>query len=215
MARHNHPEQTIERIVEASAKLFIEKGYDQTSIQDILDTLKLSKGGLYHHFKSKDEILEAVLHKRSQYITDFLSETIQRTKASNGKEKLKKILYHLGTDPKTHALDGVIAGQINNPYFVVRGIQTCVKQDATMISGLIKEGIHDGSIMTKQPDYCAEIFLLLLNYWANPSLFGRNKVETKERLYYLQFVMDSLGVDILDDNLIEVLLNEYETMHVF
>ena len=55
MGRNKYPEQTQERIVDASIKLFIEKGYEQTTIQDILNALNLSKGGLYHHFKSKVE----------------------------------------------------------------------------------------------------------------------------------------------------------------
>ena len=50
MARNKHPEQTLEKIVETAAQLFVEKGYEQTSIQDILDVSGLSKGGLYHHF---------------------------------------------------------------------------------------------------------------------------------------------------------------------
>lgn len=46
MGRNKYPEQTQERIVEASVKLFIEEGYEQTTIQDILDALNLSKGGV-------------------------------------------------------------------------------------------------------------------------------------------------------------------------
>ncbi len=82
MGRNNNPEQTQERIVDASIKLFIEKGYEQTTIQDILDTLNLSKGGLYHHFKSKEEILEAVKQKRAQYATDMLRDLIENTEAT-------------------------------------------------------------------------------------------------------------------------------------
>ena len=52
MGRNRHPEQTLEKIVDVSAELFAKKGYEQTSIQDILDATGLSKGGLYHHFKS-------------------------------------------------------------------------------------------------------------------------------------------------------------------
>ena len=55
MGRNRHPEQTLEKIVDISAELFAKKGYEQTSIQDILDATGLSKGGLYHHFKSKDD----------------------------------------------------------------------------------------------------------------------------------------------------------------
>jgi len=44
-------------ILRAAARLFQEQGYDGTSMNDIAAALKLSKGGLYHHFQSKDEIL--------------------------------------------------------------------------------------------------------------------------------------------------------------
>jgi TetR/AcrR family transcriptional regulator, transcriptional repressor for nem operon len=215
MGRNKYPEQTYERILDISSKLFIEKGYEQTSIQDILEALNLSKGGLYHHFKSKEDIFEAVMQRRAQYITDMLHDIIQGTIAKDAKEKLKKILYQLATDPETRSLDTVITSQINNPYFVVRGLQTCVKQDAPIICGLIKEGIKDGSLQTTQPDFCAEVFLMLLNYWANPALFGRNILETKERLHYLQSVMSLLGLDILDDSLITTILDSYGKMGAY
>src|SRR5215469_16722932 len=46
-----------QEILRTSARLFREQGYDATSMNDISAALKLSKGGLYHHFQSKDEIL--------------------------------------------------------------------------------------------------------------------------------------------------------------
>src|SRR6266403_6236170 len=46
-----------QEILHTSARLFQQQGYDATSMNDIAATLKLSKGGLYHHFQSKDEIL--------------------------------------------------------------------------------------------------------------------------------------------------------------
>ena len=59
MARNPHPEVTERRILAAAKKLFAEKGYDKTSIQDIIDKLgDLSRGAIYHHFKSKEAILE-------------------------------------------------------------------------------------------------------------------------------------------------------------
>lgn len=47
-------------ILETAERLFFEKGYEQTSIQDILDVLSLSKGGFYHHFTSKEAILAEI-----------------------------------------------------------------------------------------------------------------------------------------------------------
>lgn len=51
-------------ILETAEKLFFEKGYEQTSIQDILDELSLSKGGFYHHFTSKEAILGEICENR-------------------------------------------------------------------------------------------------------------------------------------------------------
>ncbi|MGH9536908.1 MAG: TetR/AcrR family transcriptional regulator, partial [Terriglobales bacterium] len=44
-------------ILRTAARLFQQRGYDATSMNDVATALKLSKGGLYHHFQSKDEIL--------------------------------------------------------------------------------------------------------------------------------------------------------------
>jgi TetR/AcrR family transcriptional regulator, cholesterol catabolism regulator len=45
------------RILEEAAKLFTEKGYETTSVQDIAQATGLSKAALYHHFRSKEEVL--------------------------------------------------------------------------------------------------------------------------------------------------------------
>lgn len=46
-----------QEILRAAARLFQQQGYDATSMNDVAAALRLSKGGLYHHFQSKDEIL--------------------------------------------------------------------------------------------------------------------------------------------------------------
>ena len=64
MARNKYPEETKKLIVDTAARLFMEKGYDHTSIQDIIDNLGgLTKGAIYHHFKSKEDIVYAVFEK--------------------------------------------------------------------------------------------------------------------------------------------------------
>lgn len=55
---------TRDHIVEAADQLFYRQGYDHTSFSDIADTVKISRGNFYYHFKSKDEILDAVIKER-------------------------------------------------------------------------------------------------------------------------------------------------------
>ena len=51
MARNKYPEETIQKILDVSYRLFLEKGYEHTSIQDIVHAIGMSKGAIYHHFK--------------------------------------------------------------------------------------------------------------------------------------------------------------------
>ena len=52
MARNKYPEETVNLILDVAGRLFMEKGYEHTSIQDIINNLGgLSKGAIYHHFK--------------------------------------------------------------------------------------------------------------------------------------------------------------------
>ena len=73
MARNKHPEETVNLILDVALALFFEKGYDNTSIQDIIDGLGgLTKGAVYHHFKSKEDILSAALDRDNQALFDEL-----------------------------------------------------------------------------------------------------------------------------------------------
>jgi TetR/AcrR family transcriptional regulator, cholesterol catabolism regulator len=49
-------------ILRTAARLFQQRGYDATSMNDVAAALKLSKGGLYHHFQSKDEMLFHIMN---------------------------------------------------------------------------------------------------------------------------------------------------------
>ena len=55
---------TREQIVEAADRLFYQQGYEKTSFADIANAVQISRGNFYYHFKTKDEILAAVIQRR-------------------------------------------------------------------------------------------------------------------------------------------------------
>ncbi len=55
---------TRQQIVEAADRLFYRQGYEHTSFSDIADAVRISRGNFYYHFRSKDEILDAVIEAR-------------------------------------------------------------------------------------------------------------------------------------------------------
>lgn len=73
MSRNKYPEQTVEKILDAAACLFAQKGYAHTTLQDVIDETGLSKGAVYHHFKSKEEIAAKVGERMGAEFTATLA----------------------------------------------------------------------------------------------------------------------------------------------
>ena len=105
MARNKYPQRTVEKILEVSLALFNEKGYEKTTIQDIVNALGMSKGAIYHHFKSKDEIIEALSERC--YHGDAQMELLRNASDKTGIEKLRAIIYWICSPIVLKELDAI------------------------------------------------------------------------------------------------------------
>ena len=76
-----------EKIGNAAAKVFNKKGFLETNIDDIAAAAKLSKGGIYHYFSSKDEILFFILDSYMEIVLKDLEKELQSFKDSTSKIK--------------------------------------------------------------------------------------------------------------------------------
>ncbi|TXC91477.1 TetR/AcrR family transcriptional regulator [Metabacillus litoralis] len=96
-----------EKIRELSIQLFATKGFKETSIQDIVDALNVTKGTFYYYFTTKEQLLMDIHLK---YIDELLSkqEAIISDKNINCKEKLYKIVYLLIHDIKKEGLSAKV-----------------------------------------------------------------------------------------------------------
>lgn len=79
-------ELTRSRIVECARQLFYEHGYEGTSFSDIVDTTGLARGNIYHYFKTKDEILTAVIQRHLEEYRMLLAKWDEEHK--DAKERL-------------------------------------------------------------------------------------------------------------------------------
>lgn len=82
--------KTKRKIFETSMKLFAEKGYDATSIEDITETVGVAKGTLYYHFTSKEEIFDFLIEEGIKLLQN--SVDIKTAKYSNYLDKIKAIV---------------------------------------------------------------------------------------------------------------------------
>jgi TetR/AcrR family transcriptional regulator, cholesterol catabolism regulator len=97
-ALDSRPEQRLEprqEILRAAARLFQQQGYDATSMNDVAAALKLSKGGLYHHFQSKDEILFNIMSHAMDITEERVINVVRRiegTSQAGAEERLRTLI---------------------------------------------------------------------------------------------------------------------------
>lgn len=204
MARNKYPEETVNLILETAMKLFAEKGYEHTSIQDIINNLGgLSKGAIYHHFRSKEDILSAVTTKMSKQSNKMLFE-IQNAPGLTGKEKLKKLLVE-SVNRSVHDEIFAVAPNIGeSPALVFSILRGTIDYTAPVyVLPIIEQGIVDGSIQTDYPKELAELILLVGNIWLDPMIFDDDPEGIYRKCKMYDQMLRSFGLDILDESVFE------------
>ncbi len=169
VARNKYPEETVKRIVDTAMALFIEKGYEETSIQDIIDNLGgLTKGAIYHHFKSKEDIFDAVC-KRMDEINSVFYDGILNDRSKNGYEKLIAMFESVFENPTNDVMVSISAKMLGDPRFLLSHVNEIYDSISPhFMQPVIEEGIKDGSIKTDYPKELSEMLLTLTNIWLNP-----------------------------------------------
>lgn len=203
MARNKHPEETVNLILDVAFRLFMEKGYEHTSIQDIIDHLGgLSKGAIYHHFKSKEDILVAVTDRMTAESNQMLADIRDRTDLC-GREKLRTIFKSSINRPVQNDIFTVAPDFHNNPRLLFSLLHDTIEEAApNYILPIIEQGIADGSIVTDHPKQLAELILLAANVWMNPMIFDSSVEESCRKFMIFGQMLRGFGLDIVDDEML-------------
>ena len=204
MARNKHPEETIQLILDVAFRLFMEQGYEHTSIQDIIDHLGgLSKGAIYHHFKSKEDILIAVTDRMTAESNQMLASIRDRMDLC-GKDKLKMIFKESIRRPVQNDIFTVAPDFHNNPKLLFGLLHETIEEAAPdYILPIIRQGISDGSIQTDYPEQLAELILLAANVWVNPMIFDSSEEESYRKFMVFGQMLRGFGLDIVDQEILE------------
>ena len=200
MARNKYPEVTVERILDVSQRLFLEKGYENTTIQDIVDELGgLTKGAVYHHFKSKEEIMDAVGDR--MFFSNNPFEAVRGRTDLNGLQKLREAVRLNQSDQERVRLTAQSIPIAKSPRLLQEMIVSNRKVLTPYFLELIEEGNRDGSMHTDYPREIAELLPLLTSLWLLPSLFPASREQMKNKFAFLGEMLEKMGVPLMDDGI--------------
>lgn len=204
MPRNKYPEETVQKILEVSLKLFMEQGYENTTVLDIVNNLGgLTRGAFYHHFKSKEEVIDALTDKMFHENNPF--EKVKRQKELNGLQKLQQIIKDATEESDIRKLNAQAVSLLENPKFLAEFITSNRDILVPAYQELIEEGIRDGSIKNDSPKQTAEIITFMTNFWMVPTIFPFTKEEGSARLKMVKELSAFMGVPLLDDEIMQQL----------
>ncbi|MBG9981200.1 TetR/AcrR family transcriptional regulator [Facklamia sp. DSM 111018] len=194
MSREGTGEDSRRQILEVAAKLFFEKGYDNTTIQDIVKGLGgMTKGAVYHHFKSKQDIFEQVMESFSR---ESENEVVE---GDTGLDKIKALLVREFLEMEKQAIGYSGRVLLQTPRMIGEQYKASFDEGVPLIEAYIHEGIEDGSIKTEFPREVAELLMVTFNLWMGIQMGTYSSEEAKRKLVFFQKIFDSMGIPILDE----------------
>ncbi|MBU5591679.1 TetR/AcrR family transcriptional regulator [Clostridium sp. MSJ-4] len=203
MARNKYPEITENRIIDTSTKLFMSKGYENTTIQDITNELgDLSKGAIYHHFKSKEEIMDAVNKRIIEQGLGSLKEIVNDS-ALSGIDKLREAFLLLITSTQKEASNRKIPPLQKNPQLLALYMRDTLGVASDILTDIVEECIKDGTICIAQPHELSQMILLFFNVWINPWIYSWTSEELNNIIVFMKDLLDTMGVPIFSEEIIQ------------
>ena len=209
MARNKHPEVTVEKILDVAQQLFLEKGYDNTTIQDIADKLGgLTKGAVYHHFKSKEDIICALSDKMFSDCNPFIE--VKKREDLNGLQKMREVMRLNQSNTNGTEINLQVLPLLKNPRIFTELIEANRRDLSPRWLELIEEGIADGSIQTEYAKEIAELIPLLGDVWLYPAVYPATESEIFHKFCFLKEMLEKMGVPVIDDEMTDILKKQIQ-----
>ena len=205
MARNRNSHETRKKILEVSKDLFLEKGFDNTSIQDIIDGLGgLTKGVIYHHFESKDEILQSIVSENNQEILNY------NWRGDTALKKIQNSLMDAFSNLKYQRLVYSVSIMLRSPRLLGEQYLSLFSDFLPEIRKKVYEGVKDESIKTEYPEELADLIILTLDVWIGFQISVFSVEELKRKMNFIKLTFEGLGVQLITDEMMEVIFKLFD-----
>jgi AcrR family transcriptional regulator len=188
-------EERRNEILDAADELFSQKGFDGTSTNDILEKVGIARGTLYHHFKSKEDIMDALIERYNVRLLGA-AEEIAADKSIPVVERIIHVVMALNISGGS---SNEIMDHIHKPQNALmhQKIQKVIINGVTpILAGIIREGIEQGLFNTPFPYECMEMVVIYANTVFDDDMVQMTNEERVLRIQAFVFNIERLlGVE--------------------
>ena len=176
--KHNERKQ---EIIDTALKIFIRKGYEKSSVNDILNEISIAKGTFYHYFKAKEEVLDAIIADTTGTIVTKIEKVIADN-SLNPEDKLLKAFSEMRVAPD---MGEKFLSDIHKPENVLmhqKILTSSIKAFVPLMVEIVEEGIEQGKFISQYPKEYMEIVLCSAIVLLDDGIFERTEEEKMKLL---------------------------------
>ncbi|MDR1212296.1 MAG: TetR/AcrR family transcriptional regulator [Spirochaetaceae bacterium] len=182
------PEERRKEILDAAEKLFAARGYEAATVNNILEAVKIAKGTFYYYFKSKEEVLDALIERR-------ISEGVQKAEEIAASplppvEKLLAVIMAQQPQNQTQEDFNAVLHEKDNAKMHQKSLTQYILRLSPCIGKVVQEGVELGSFSTPFPNESAEILLCAALVLFDDAYFQWTNEETAARTAAFLVVME-------------------------
>ncbi|MDT2601633.1 TetR/AcrR family transcriptional regulator [Enterococcus hulanensis] len=178
-----------ELILDALQELLYEGTAGTASVQDIASKAGIAKGGLYYYFKSKEEVLDALVERQYSNVIETCRAKLAEIDAP-ASEKIKLLLYFYRSTAVDRALD-VALHEPQNAAIHQKSNAFIMQQLAPIVSEIFQQGVGEKIFVCEQPEQTAEILLSPIIFLLDPGLFTWTDEEVQLKLKALAQMLEA------------------------
>ncbi|MDN3505158.1 MAG: TetR/AcrR family transcriptional regulator [Rhabdochlamydiaceae bacterium] len=184
------PANRREEIVKTAREIFLSKDYEQTTMAEIMKSLNIAKGTIYHYFKSKEALFEAVIET---IVEENISAMKRLIEESNG-NALDKIEL-LAKKGNISQENDKIVDQLNNrsnDAMHSRLLAATLMKQAPIYAKVIEQGCKEKLFKTDYPLECAEVILSAIQFLTDMGIYPWNEETLKRRIKAFPHIIEQL-----------------------
>lgn len=198
----------LNEILDAAEQLFIQKGYEKATVNDILNKVEIAKGTFYHYFKSKEEVMNGVINRMVDHVV-HKAEKIADDENMRAQEKLQYIILSLNISKSPDAPMIEELHETSNAQMHQESIVRTIRGAAPILAKVVQEGIDEGVFHTDYPLETVEFLMAANQFIFDAGIFQWKEEEIKVRMAAFIHIMEVvLGAEKGSFSYIEGLIAE-------
>ena len=188
------PEVRKNEILDAAENLFILKGYEHATVNDILVAVNIAKGTFYYYFKSKEDVLDALVERRINIGVIKAGEIIASPLPAV--QKLLAVIMAQKPHSETEEDFKKVLHEKDNSKMHEKAIIQSIKRLVPLLAGVVSEGVETGIFNTSFPVESTEILLSAAMILFDDDFFHWTKEEMAVKTAaFLDTMERTLGAD--------------------